>query len=57
MTGPDHETLVLVAKTWGLFYLIGLSIGVLAYVLWPGSGERFDRAKESIMHDENGPWA
>ena len=56
MTGPDHETLVGIAKYWGLLYLIALSICVLAYTFWPGNSKRFDRAKDSIMNDENGPW-
>jgi cytochrome c oxidase cbb3-type subunit 4 len=57
MIGPDHEILVAIAKSWGLFYLIALSIGVLAYTFWPGNRKRFNRAKNSIMDDENGPWA
>jgi len=56
MTGPDHETLVVLAKSWGLFYLIALSVIVLAYAFWPGNRKRFNRAKNSIMHDEDGPW-
>lgn len=57
MMGLDHDTLVAFAKSWGLFYLIALSIGVLAYTFWPGNRKRFDRAKKSIMDDEAGPWA
>jgi cytochrome c oxidase cbb3-type subunit 4 len=56
MTLPSHEALVGFAKSWGLFYLIALSIGVLAYTFWPGNRKRFNRAKNSIMDDENGPW-
>lgn len=56
MIGPDHETLVAFAKSWGLFYLIALTIGVLAYTFWPGNRKRFNRAKNSIMDDEDGPW-
>jgi cytochrome c oxidase cbb3-type subunit 4 len=56
MTGPAHETLVAIAKSWGLFYLIALSIGVLAYTFWPGNRKRFTHAKNSIMNDESGPW-
>ncbi|HEY8594716.1 MAG TPA: cbb3-type cytochrome c oxidase subunit 3 [Devosiaceae bacterium] len=56
MTGPNHETLVGIAKYWGLLYLIALSIGVLIYTFWPGNAKRFHRAKDSIMNDENGPW-
>jgi cytochrome c oxidase cbb3-type subunit 4 len=56
MTGPAHETLVAIAKSWGLFYLIAMAIGVLAYTFWPGNRKRFTRAKNSIMNDESGPW-
>lgn len=56
MTGPEHDAVVAFAKSWGLFYLIALSIGVLAYTFWPGNRKRFDRAKSSIMNDESGPW-
>ncbi len=55
MIGLDHETLVAFAKSWGLFYLIAMAIGVLAYTFWPGNGKRFDHAASSIMDDENGP--
>ena len=53
----DHDTVVAFAKSWGLFYLIALSLGVLAYTFWPGSKTRFDRAANSIMDDEAGPCA
>jgi len=51
----DHETVVAFAKSWDLFYLIAMAIGVFAYLLWPGSGKRFEHAANSIMDDENGP--
>lgn len=57
MIGLDHATLVAFAKSWGLFYLIAFSVAILAYTYWPGSGKRFDQAANSIMDDENGPWA
>ena len=37
-------TLVWFAKSVGLFYLIGLSIIVLAYAYWPSNKKRFDQA-------------
>lgn len=52
----DHGVLVAIAKSWGLFYLIALSIGVLIYTFWPANRERFKHAKNSIMDDESGPW-
>lgn len=56
MSGIAHETLVAIAKSWGLFYLLALSAGVLVYTFWPKNQKGFKRAKNSIMDDENGPW-
>lgn len=53
---PDHGTLVLFARSWGLFYLLALSIAVLAYTFWPANKKCFDRAAKSILNDEDGPW-
>lgn len=52
----DHEMLVGFAKSYGLFYLLGLSVAVLIYVYWPSNRARFDRAAKSILNDEDGPW-
>ena len=52
--GPDP--LVAMAKSWGLFYLIALSIGVLVYTFWPGNRKRFARAKVSVLDKEDRPW-
>jgi cytochrome c oxidase cbb3-type subunit 4 len=52
-----HEAVVAFAKSWGLFYLLAMAVGVLVYTFWPGSGKRFDRAANSIMDDESGPRA
>lgn len=56
MMGFDHETLVAFAKSFGLFYLIALSIGVVVYAYWPSNKKRFNRAAESVLDDEDGPW-
>lgn len=50
-----HETLVALAKSWGLFYLIGLALAVLVYTFWPGNDARFERARQSIIDDEDAP--
>jgi cytochrome c oxidase cbb3-type subunit 4 len=50
-----HETLVELSKSWGLFYLIALSIAVAVYALWPGNRQRFTRAKKSILEDDDTP--
>ena len=52
----EHGTLVWFSKSFGLFYLLGLSALVLAYVYWPSNKKRFDRAAESIIHAEDRPW-
>ena len=54
--GFDHDTVVAFAKSFGLFYLIAMSIGVVIYACWPSNKKRFDRAAKSIIHDEDRPW-
>ena len=51
----DHQAVVAFAKSWGLFYLIALSVGVLAYVFWPSNRKRFERAKKSILDHDDRP--
>ncbi len=51
----SHEFYVALSKSFGLFWLIGLSIGITLYAFWPSLGGRFDRAAQSILDDEDGP--
>lgn len=51
----SHEFSVGFAKSFGLFWLIALSIGITAYAYWPSLGRRFDIAAKSILDDEDGP--
>lgn len=53
--GIPHEWFVGAAKSFGLFYLIALSIGITVYAYWPSFGKRFDTAANSILDDEDGP--
>lgn len=55
MMDLDHQSVVAFSKSWGLFYLIALSIGVLIYALWPSNRKRFDRAKKSILDKDDRP--
>jgi cytochrome c oxidase cbb3-type subunit 4 len=50
-----HDTLVLISKTFGLFYLIAFSVGVLIYVYWPSNRRKFDRAAEAILQGKDKP--
>jgi len=51
----SHDFTVGLAKSFGLFWLIALSIGITAYAFWPSLGKRFDTAAKSILDDEDGP--
>lgn len=46
---PDHETLVAWAKSFGLFYLIAMSLAVVVYAFWPGNKKKFDKAKQAPL--------
>ncbi|WBU58721.1 cbb3-type cytochrome c oxidase subunit 3 [Paracoccus sediminicola] len=50
-----YEATSAFAKSFGLIYLIALSIGITAYAFWPSLGKRFDRAAKSVLNDEDGP--
>ena len=52
----DHETLVALSKSWGLFYLMAFFLCVVAYAFWPSNRKRFDRAKHSILDRDDRPW-
>jgi cytochrome c oxidase cbb3-type subunit 4 len=52
----EHDFLVGISKSFGLFYLIALSIAVLVYAFWPSNKPRFDRAARSILDGEDKPW-
>jgi cytochrome c oxidase cbb3-type subunit 4 len=51
-----HDAIVAMSKSWGLFYLIALAIGVVAYAYWPANRAGFDRAKKSILDKDDRPW-
>jgi cytochrome c oxidase cbb3-type subunit 4 len=51
-----HEDLVWLAQSFGLFYLIGLSLAVLVYVYWPSNKKRFEQAAQAILQGEDKPW-
>ena len=42
----DHDTVVGFAKSWGLFYLIAMAVGVLIYAFWPSNLKRFHDGQE-----------
>jgi cytochrome c oxidase cbb3-type subunit 4 len=52
----DHDAVVAFSKSWGLFYLIAFVLAVLVYTFWPSNRKRFDRAKKSILDQDDKPW-
>ncbi|MGN6548981.1 MAG: cbb3-type cytochrome c oxidase subunit 3 [Pararhizobium sp.] len=51
----SHDTLVAFSKSWGLFYLIAFALAVLLYAFWPSNRTRFDKAKNSILEEDDRP--
>ena len=54
----DHgQSILLVwfSKSFGLFYLIALSIVVVVYAYWPSNKKRFDEAAQAILDHEDKP--
>jgi cytochrome c oxidase cbb3-type subunit 4 len=50
-----HDAVVAFAKSWGLFYLIALAVGVIAYAYWPSNRAKHKRAGESILDKDDKP--
>lgn len=51
----DHGTLVAFSKSFGLFYLIAMSIVAVAYAFWPSNQAQFNQAAKDILDDEDTP--
>lgn len=50
-----HETLVMIAKTFGLFYLMGFFLIVVFQTCRPSRKARADHAARSILTKEDRP--
>lgn len=51
----SHDGLTYFAKSWGLFYLIAFSVGVLIYAYRPSKKKTFERAANQILDKEDKP--
>jgi cytochrome c oxidase cbb3-type subunit 4 len=51
----DNDFVVWFSKSFGLFYLIALSIIIVAYAYWPSNKKQFDEAAQSILGQEDKP--
>lgn len=53
----DHDTVVGFSKSFGLFYLVTLSVIALAWTYWPSNKQGFDEAaKVPVLEEEDRPW-
>lgn len=52
----SYHSLVAFSKSWGLFYMMGFFLCVCVYAFWPRNRKRFDRAKHSILDQDDKPW-
>ncbi|HEY0919462.1 cbb3-type cytochrome c oxidase subunit 3 [Devosia sp.] len=50
-----HNMLVGFSKSFGLFYLIALSIAVLVYTFWPSNKARFEQAARAVVSEDDRP--
>ncbi|MCR9215372.1 MAG: cbb3-type cytochrome c oxidase subunit 3 [Proteobacteria bacterium] len=48
----DYQSASQFAQSYGLLYLFGLFIIVLAYALWPRNKEKFDKAAQIPFEEE-----
>ena len=51
-----HDLLVWFSKSFGLFYLIGLSVIVLVYTYWPANQKPFKQAARAVIDDDDKPY-
>jgi cytochrome c oxidase cbb3-type subunit 4 len=49
----SYETVARFAQQGGAVYFAALFVGVLIYALWPRNGERFKRAAQMPLDEEN----
>jgi cytochrome c oxidase cbb3-type subunit IV len=47
------EQAVHFTETWGLVLLAVLFVGAVIYALWPGNREKFKKAAETPLKDED----
>ena len=48
-----YETIAPIAQVIAMAIFVALFAGAVAYALWPGNKDRFRRAAESPLHDDD----
>ena len=49
----NHQAATVLSQTIALILFVGLFVGILAYVFWPGNKAKFDEAAELPLDDDN----
>lgn len=48
----DYNSVSAFAQSYGLLYLFGLFLIILAYALWPRNKEKFDKAAQIPLEED-----
>ena len=48
-----HQAATVLSQTIALILFVGLFVGILVYVFWPGNKAKFDEAAELPLDDDN----
>lgn len=48
----DYHSVSAFAQSYGLLYLFGLFLIILAYALWPRNKEKFDKAAQIPLEED-----
>lgn len=50
-----HNALIGFSKSFGLFYLMALSVAVLVYTFWPSNKKWFEQASRNVVAEDDRP--
>jgi cytochrome c oxidase cbb3-type subunit 4 len=48
-----HQAATVLSQTIALVLFVGLFVGILAYVFWPGNKKKFDEAAQLPLDEDN----
>jgi len=51
----SYDFAAMLAKTFGLFWLLAMALGVVVYAYWPKNRKRFDQAAQIVLREEDRP--
>ena len=49
----NHQAATVLSQTIALILFVGLFVGILTYVFWPGNKKKFDEAAELPLDGDN----